>query len=89
VVLTKVLFMLMHIQYIYTVCIQYKYTHLHWKPVHQLRSWSGYRRVHTLMIIWKPEKFQLVMHGAFVTPCGIADLNSNDNIMKQNSNHTH
>jgi hypothetical protein len=36
----------------------------------------------------KPEEFKIVLPNAFVTPYGIADLNSNGDIMKQDSNHT-
>jgi Tfp pilus assembly protein PilZ len=90
VVLKKVFFMLTYIQYIYTVYV-YNIS---------IRTCTGSqctRCVHglatdlylMLMILRKPEKFHLVVHGAFVTPCGIADLNSNGNVMKRNSNHTH
>jgi hypothetical protein len=41
------------------------------------------QRIHT-----KPEEFQIVKPIAFITPCGIADINSNGNILKENSNHT-
>ena len=41
-----------------------------------------------LMILRKPEEFQIIIHTAFVTTHGIAGLNSNGNIMKTNSNHT-
>ena len=35
----------------------------------------------------KPEEFQIITPAAFVTFSGIADHNSNGNIMKLNSNH--
>jgi hypothetical protein len=37
-----------------------------------------------LRILTKPEEFQMVIHTAFVKPSGIADLNSNGNITKDN-----
>jgi hypothetical protein len=41
------------------------------------------------MILKKPEEFQIIIHTAFVTTHGMAGLNSNGNIMRKNSNHTH
>ena len=41
-----------------------------------------------LRILMKFEDFQITIPAAFVTPSGIADLNSNGDITKHNRNHT-
>jgi hypothetical protein len=41
-----------------------------------------------LRILKKPEEFQIVIPTTLVATSGTGDLNSNGDIMKQNSNHT-
>jgi len=41
-----------------------------------------------MRILKKPEEFQIITSAALETLSGISDHNSNDNIMKLNSNHT-